>query len=268
MGTLEFWQEVGNRAAKDWLTLMDIKILVFGLAVWAITAFALHKPGEAFDLKQYFGQGLVSLSVAALACSFVLAVMFIFHFPAVIYSETARTVKTFEAENAQLKDAKNAVPVIHFNLNHEMILTLENRGPVGVEDIRLFQTSYTVALNPARITQFNKAGGPIQRHEGIAPGSSWSADLKISPFKFVQTDSDDYYLYRVTFRHAITKQKYVHHIVVSAIQGLPNPFQPDERVATAGVYRPPQEGLFSLQTAMREHNAFIFGDDKSLIYRN
>ncbi len=180
--------------------------------------------------------------------------------------------------------AQNSGPLLHFQVDRKSKLSIVNRGQVDIEDIGVFVTTYWLRFGEdarlperglAKIESFTTpsarlgAAARIQRQ-----GGGYELSLTGSPglafFDGVPNAEQlrTVYCFRIVFRNAVTKQRFVHYLITPAAREMPNAWDVPASSGSAmgGGYETSLK-VIGVRKQIRTHQAELFDDLPIEFYR-
>lgn len=176
----------------------------------------------------------------------------------------------------------NSRPVVEFYIDKQKRLNLENRGLVDIEDVAVFVSQYTLSddypkrVSKVTILSHSTLSRAFDRVPRVAKNTKAQVDPKKMPtlLKFYselpkpdETWIRDVYCFRVLFRNAISKERYVRYVLTSPSSILPDPFGDSRDTASGGGYEA-SVAILRLRDLMRSHQSAFYDDRPDAFYRN
>lgn len=163
----------------------------------------------------------------------------------------------------------HSIPVIEVSIDSQKILRFINKGLHDLEDIEIYVTEYWLKgesfLKEVEIADFQQIRQPIHKQALLKINDKIALDLSQKPLlKFYENPGgkgDDEpvlknYALRITMRSNVSKQKYVHYELTSAVKNFAL-FADSYGTIRSGKY---SDFITELPNVLKTHQRKLFGD--------
>ncbi len=204
--------------------------------------------------------------------------------PAVVALVTSLTV--WQWQQGQLQ-RWSSLAVVDIDLTNDKVLAIHNAGVVGLSDLGVYVTTYTIGLKTKKpgelpyitgeIESFSKVGGPLKHWDLLPPGQVIRYGLTAGPalknlgvvFHDFASDPDEgikqQYAFRVMFLTVSpSRSTFATSLLQTSTRGRRCSTSPRPRPLMARSLH--QDTLFSIRKKIRGHQADLFDDAPQDLY--
>lgn len=184
----------------------------------------------------------------------------------------------------------NSKPIIEIRVDDKKKVHIKNAGLIGIEGVSLTIATYELTygypktLKGAALSTVSRWSGPVLDHGTVKAGADKVIDLRATPYNadFFEVvvppghvgglDIPDdamrkIYCLRITFRHELSKEKFVVYVLTGATVGFMDQWDEFKRPAIGGPLKGEAE-IVRLRKEIRAHESMIYDDPEASVYRN